>query len=47
MHVPDFRLRSHCAWFVIPGAIPLPVGPVPGNSLLSGTRSSENQYPAG
>ncbi len=27
--------------------MPLPLGPVPGNSLLSGTFMSESQYPAG
>ena len=28
----------------MPGEIPFPVGPVPGNSLLSGGLTSENQY---
>ena len=37
-----FNMCSHCAWLFMSG-MPLPSGPVPGNSLLSGTRSSENQ----
>ena len=41
--VPDFRVRSHSAWFLMSGEMPLPDGPVPGNSLLSGTFISENQ----
>ena len=29
-------LRSHMAWFSMSGEIPLPPGPVPGNSLFAG-----------
>ena len=42
-HVPDFIVRSHSAWFFMFGEMPLPDGPVPGNSDLSGTLISENQ----
>ena len=34
--VPFFICRSHSAWLRMPGAMPLPDGPVPGNSLLAG-----------
>ena len=37
-HVPATR-----AWLFMFGEMPLPCGPVPGNSLLSGTFSSEYQ----
>ena len=43
VHPPDFTLRSHCAWLRMPGEMPLPVSPVPGNSLLSGTFINDNQ----
>ena len=38
----DFFL-SHSAWLLTSGEMPLPSGPVPGNSLLSGMRISEYQ----
>ena len=40
---PDFKLRSHIAWFCMFGEMPLPMSPVPGNSLLSGTFINESQ----
>jgi hypothetical protein len=33
----------HCAWLRIAGEMPLPLGPVPGNSALSGMVMSANQ----
>ena len=45
--LPVFMPRTHSAWLFISGGMPLPDGPVPGNSLLSGTCIKENQYPAG
>jgi len=41
--VPDLMARSHCAWFLMSGAMPLPVGPVPGKSLFGGRCISANQ----
>ena len=43
VHPPDLRLRSHACWWGMLGEIPLPLGPVPGNALLSGTSISESQ----
>jgi hypothetical protein len=40
---PLLIMASHIAWFLMFGEMPLPVGPVPGNSLFAGGRSSENQ----
>ena len=34
---------SHIDWFLIAGGMPLPLGPVPGKALLSGTPSIANQ----
>jgi hypothetical protein len=41
--VPDLIVLSHSAWFSMFGEMPLPEGPVPGNSLFFGTSISENQ----
>ena len=40
---PCFMRSTHRAWLVIPGEMPLPSGPVPGNSLPSGTSIREYQ----
>ena len=40
---PCFMRSTHLAWLVIVGEIPLPSGPVAGNSLSSGTSISEYQ----
>ena len=34
---------SHCSWVFMSAGMPLPLGPVPGNMLLSGIFSIENQ----
>ena len=47
MHVPDLIVRTQSACDFTLGEMPLPWRPVPGNSLLSGTLSSDSQYPAG
>ena len=43
VHPPDFmvRIQSSCDFTL--GAMPFPLNPVPGNSLLSGTRSIDSQ----
>ena len=40
---PDFISLIHSAWLLMLGAMPLPPGPLPGNSPFSGTCISENQ----
>ena len=40
---PCFWMSTHWPWFWRPWAIPLPLGPVPGNSLASGGSISEYQ----
>jgi hypothetical protein len=36
-------LRIHSPWLFMAGAMPLPVGPVPGKSLFGGTFNSASQ----
>ena len=38
MQPPDLIIRSHSAWLLTFGEMPLPCGPVPGNSPPSGMR---------
>ena len=43
MQPPDLTVRMKSARLLMLGEMPFPLGPVPGNSFSSGTRSSENQ----
>ena len=38
---PSFSRSTHSAWCRMPRLMPLPLGPVPGNSSAAGTSSSE------
>ena len=40
---PDFTARIHSAWLRTLGEMPLPSGPVPGNSSRAGTSMSDSQ----
>src|SRR5688572_27963506 len=39
----DLTVLSQCAWVAMPGWMPLPLGPEPGNSLAAGILSIEYQ----
>ncbi len=47
VHPPDFtwRIQSPCVFMF--GLMPLPLSPVPGNSLLAGTSINESHCEAG
>ena len=44
---PDFTLRIQSPWLFMFGEMPLPLSPVPGNSLLAGISISDSQCAAG
>ena len=44
---PDFTLRIQSPWVFMFGLMPLPLSPVPGNSLLAGISISDSQCAAG